>query len=146
MSCIEASTSSADSGVICHTCTSSMRKIVSQRLSPSSTEPWLARCTDDSTPLSRPVFGSKMPVHRMPSTTPGSAQGRISTAMSRPRPRNGLRSTTAKKMPSTVDSTTPMATYRAVLPMLVSTTLLANSRRKLPMPSNRVGGSRGLTR
>jgi hypothetical protein len=60
--------------------------------------------------LIRPALGSKMPDHKMPSTTPGNAHGRMRIAMTTPRPRNGCCSSTAVATPSTVDSVTPMTT------------------------------------
>ncbi len=61
-----------------------------------------------STLFSRPELLSQMLLQTMPSTTPGSAHGRIRMAMRTDRPKNRFCSTTAKTIANTVESVTPM--------------------------------------
>ena len=63
-----------------------------------------------------------------------------------PRNRKRSRSATAIAVPKTTESTTPIATYPAVLTQEVTMTGFVNSALKLPRPMNRVGGSSGITR
>ena len=83
---------------------------------------------------------SQILLHTMPSTTPGRAQGKMSTAMRMDRPVNLCCSATAIPMARTVDNVTPTRTYSAVLAMLERTASSLNSRRKLSSPENVVGG------